>query len=93
MYSTIKPLKDSRNKSCSVADCSDDLLFFLLLGGCALYIVSMTSVVAKSLGEESDPRDIVDNFPTGRWMLFLLLIGLMSIFISVPFNQVMLLSY
>ncbi|KAF6983137.1 hypothetical protein CFC21_001412 [Triticum aestivum] len=64
-----------------------------ITGGCALYIVSMTSVVAKSLGEESDPRDIVDNFPTGRWMLFLLLIGLMSIFISVPFNQVMILDY
>ncbi|KAM0868274.1 hypothetical protein ACQ4PT_041402 [Festuca glaucescens] len=60
-----------------------------LTGGFALYIVAMTSTVAKSLGETNpDPRDIVDNFPTGQWMLFLLLIGLMSVLTSVPLNQV-----
>jgi hypothetical protein len=53
----------------------------------------MTSPVAKSLGENPDPRDIVDNFPTGSWMLFLLLIGLMSVLTSVPLNQVTFLVY
>ncbi|CAM0957280.1 unnamed protein product [Alopecurus aequalis] len=64
-----------------------------LTGGFALYIVAMTSVVAKTLGENPDPRDIVDNFPTGQWMLFLFLIGIMSVLISVPLNQVMILDY
>ena len=62
---------------------------FSFVGGFALYIVAMTSVVAKSLGDENpDPRDIVDNFPTGQWMLFLFLIGIMSVLTSVPLNQV-----
>uniref|UniRef100_A0ACD5U6Y2 Uncharacterized protein n=1 Tax=Avena sativa TaxID=4498 RepID=A0ACD5U6Y2_AVESA len=65
-----------------------------LTGGFALYIVAMTSVVAKSLGDENpDPIDIVDNFPTGQWMLFLFLIGIMSVLTSVPLNQVMILDY
>ncbi|XP_051183380.1 probable metal-nicotianamine transporter YSL3 [Lolium perenne] len=65
-----------------------------LTGGFALYIIAMTSTVAKALGETNpDPRDIVDNFPAGQWMLFLLLIGLMSVLTSVPLNQVMILDY
>ena len=67
--------------------------FVLLVGGFALYIVAMTSVVAKSLGENPEPIDIVDNFPMGQWMLFLFLIGLMSVLTSVPLNQVTFLTY
>jgi cytosine/uracil/thiamine/allantoin permease len=66
---------------------------FSFIGGFALYIIAMTSTVAKALGETNpDPRDIVDNFPAGQWMLFLLLIGLMSVLTSVPLNQVILVS-
>ncbi|XBI85029.1 hypothetical protein VPH35_093231 [Triticum aestivum] len=64
-----------------------------ICGGFANYIVGMTSGVAKSLGENPDPRDIVDHIPTGRWMLFLFLIGMVGVTASVPLNQVMIVEY
>jgi hypothetical protein len=70
------------------------LPFFSFLGGFANYVVGMTSLVAKSLGVENpDPRDVVDNFPTGRWMLFLFVISMVGIMTSVPLNKVIHLSY
>ncbi|KAM0840399.1 hypothetical protein ACQ4PT_059686 [Festuca glaucescens] len=63
-------------------------------GGFANYVVGMTSLVAKSLGVENpDPRDVVDNFPTGRWMLFLFVISMVGIMTSVPLNKVMIVDY
>ncbi|KAM0855927.1 hypothetical protein ACQ4PT_049457 [Festuca glaucescens] len=59
-----------------------------ICGGFANYVVGMTSVVAKSLGVENpNPRDVVDNMPTGRWMLFLFVISMVGIMTSVPLNK------
>ena len=54
----------------------------------------MTSVVANSLGVENpDPRDVVDYIPTGRWMLFLFVTGMVGVTASVPLNKVTCLSF
>ena len=64
------------------------------LGGFANYVIGMTSVVAESHGvEHPDPRDVVDYIPTGRWMLFLFVIGMVGVMTSVPLNKVIHLSF
>lgn len=67
------------------------LLFIFLLGGFATYIISMTSVVAKSLTDDPDPREIVDHVPIGQWMLFIFLVCTVGILSIQPFKEVILL--
>ncbi|KAL6864828.1 hypothetical protein ACP4OV_015979 [Aristida adscensionis] len=64
-----------------------------LSGGFATSVMAMTKAVAESLTDNPDPRDIVDDLPLGRYMLFLLLIGLASIFCVLPFKKALLIDY
>uniref|UniRef100_A0A0D9WED9 Uncharacterized protein n=1 Tax=Leersia perrieri TaxID=77586 RepID=A0A0D9WED9_9ORYZ len=64
-----------------------------LTGGFATYIIGMTSTVAKTLVDDLDPREIVEHVPTGQWMLFLFLIGLMGILSIIPFKEIMIIDY
>ncbi|KAL6624471.1 hypothetical protein ACP70R_031792 [Stipagrostis hirtigluma subsp. patula] len=64
-----------------------------LCGGFATYVTAMTRPVAESLVDDPNPADIVDEVSTGKYMLFLLLIGLASVLVVLPFKQVCLIEY
>ncbi|XP_062179393.1 probable metal-nicotianamine transporter YSL3 [Phragmites australis] len=64
-----------------------------LTGGFATYIIGMTTAVAKSLVDNPDQKDIIEDLPTVKYTLFLFLIGFASILCIVPFTQIMLIDY
>ncbi|TVU18554.1 hypothetical protein EJB05_34660 [Eragrostis curvula] len=64
-----------------------------LTGGFATCTAGMSSIVAKTLVDNPNKSDIVENVDTGRYMLFLLLIGLAAVFVIIPFKQIMLIDY
>jgi hypothetical protein len=46
--------------------------------------------VAKTLVDRPNKADVVDNVDTGKFMLFLLIIGVPSVLVLVPIKKVVL---
>jgi hypothetical protein len=62
----------------------------VLLGGFATCTIGMSSTVAKTLVDRPNKADVVDNVDTGKFMLFLLIIGVPSVLVLVPIKKVVL---
>ncbi|KAL5203431.1 hypothetical protein ABZP36_014383 [Zizania latifolia] len=89
----IVPLPFTRQENVFLLSSVNICTTIAVTGGFATYIIGMTSTVAKTLVDEVDPREIVEQVPTGQWMFFLLLTGLMGILSILPFKEVMIVDY
>ncbi|KAL5230202.1 hypothetical protein ABZP36_028978 [Zizania latifolia] len=83
----------TRQENMFLMTCVVTCLNVAITGGFATTMIGMSSIVAKTLTDDPDPRDIVDNIPTGKWMLYLILTGMTGILSNIPFNQVMIIDY
>lgn len=59
-----------------------------IIGGFATYLVAMTSELAKSLSDNPDKNDIVDDIPMGRYGLFICFTSLVGIMSMLPLVKV-----
>ncbi|KAG8067594.1 hypothetical protein GUJ93_ZPchr0005g15256 [Zizania palustris] len=89
----ITPLPFTRQENVFLVSSINICTTIAVTGGFATYIIGMTSTVAKTLVDEVDPREIVEQVPTGQWMFFLILNGLMGILSILPFKEVMIVDY
>uniref|UniRef100_A0A0D9WED8 Uncharacterized protein n=1 Tax=Leersia perrieri TaxID=77586 RepID=A0A0D9WED8_9ORYZ len=83
----------TRQENMFLLTCVITCLNLSLTSGFATNIIAMTSIVARTLGDDPDPRDIMDHVPIGKWMVYLFLIGMTGVLSTVPFNQVMVIDY
>ncbi|KAG8085027.1 hypothetical protein GUJ93_ZPchr0010g7518 [Zizania palustris] len=83
----------TRQENMFLMTCVVTCLNVAITGGFATTMIGMSSIVAKTLTDDPDPTDIVDNITTGKWMLYLILTGMTGILSNIPFNQVMIIDY
>ncbi|KAL6864827.1 hypothetical protein ACP4OV_015978 [Aristida adscensionis] len=83
----------TRQENVFLQTCVITCVNIALSGGLATYIISMSSAVAKSLSDNPDPRDIVDDIPIGDYMLYLFITGLVGIVSVLPLMEVMIVNY
>lgn len=53
----------------------------------------MGTIVAKTLADDLDPRDIIDYIPTGKLIIYFFLIGMAGVLSNIPLNQVIFISF
>ncbi|CAN6347420.1 unnamed protein product [Urochloa humidicola] len=83
----------TRQENIFLQTCVITCVNMAISGGLPNYIIAMNSQVAKSLSDHPDEADIVDNVPTGKYVLFLFLTGLVAITSMLPLLQVMIVEY
>lgn len=66
---------------------------YLFLGGFATALTGMGTIVAKTLADDLDPRDIIDYIPTGKLIIYFFLIGMAGVLSNIPLNQVIFISF
>ncbi|EAY97268.1 hypothetical protein OsI_19187 [Oryza sativa Indica Group] len=66
---------------------------YLFLGGFATALTGMGTIVAKTLADDLDPRDIIDYIPTGKLIIYFFLIGMAGVLSNIPLNQIMIIDY
>uniref|UniRef100_J3M5B7 Uncharacterized protein n=1 Tax=Oryza brachyantha TaxID=4533 RepID=J3M5B7_ORYBR len=89
----LTTLPFTRQENMFLMTCVVTCLNLTVTGGFATSLIGMTSIVAKTLSDDPDPRDVVDNVPTTKWILYFFLIGLAGVFANIPFTQVMIIDY
>ncbi|KAJ1262255.1 hypothetical protein BS78_09G092800 [Paspalum vaginatum] len=78
----------TRQENIFLQTCVITCVNIAISGGLPNYIIAMNSQVAKSLVDNPDKTDIIDNIPTGEYALFLFLTGLLAITLMLPLMQV-----
>ncbi|KAJ1262256.1 hypothetical protein BS78_09G092800 [Paspalum vaginatum] len=77
----------TRQENIFLQTCVITCVNIAISGGLPNYIIAMNSQVAKSLVDNPDKTDIIDNIPTGEYALFLFLTGLLAITLMLPLMQ------
>ncbi|CAL5094045.1 unnamed protein product [Urochloa decumbens] len=83
----------TRQENIFLQTCVITCVNMAISGGLPNYIIAMNSQVAKSLSDHPDEADIIDHVPTGKYVLFLFLTGLLAIASMLPLMQVMIVDY
>uniref|UniRef100_A0A0E0L075 Uncharacterized protein n=1 Tax=Oryza punctata TaxID=4537 RepID=A0A0E0L075_ORYPU len=88
---TVVPF--TRQENMFLITCVITSLNLAITGGFATALPGMGTIVAKTLADDLDPRDIIDYIPTGKLIIYFFLIGMAGVFSNIPLNQVMIIDY
>uniref|UniRef100_A0A0D9ZW95 Uncharacterized protein n=1 Tax=Oryza glumipatula TaxID=40148 RepID=A0A0D9ZW95_9ORYZ len=88
---TVVPF--TRQENMFLITCVITCLNLAITGGFATAITGMGTIVAKTLADDLDPRDIIDYIPTGKLIIYFFLIGMAGVLSNIPLNQIMIIDY